>query len=67
MQIKARRYELPTVDEVSQLAHASFIAQGRIEGRAVDHWLQAEALPHAPYPRRILLVSRLSVGEAHLL
>lgn len=35
--------EKPSSDEIAALAHAYYEQEGRIDGRADDHWLRAES------------------------
>jgi len=37
-------YREPTHDEITARAHQIYLAEGRPEGRATEHWLKAEAL-----------------------
>ena len=39
----AKSYQMPTHDEIAQCARRIYEMEGRPEGRAMQHWLQAEA------------------------
>jgi hypothetical protein len=41
---KARTTRNPTQEEISQLAYAIYEREGKPEGKAMEHWLNAEAI-----------------------